>query len=100
MLCILCMPAAQAASPVEPRHDVEQRDNVVPFRRYALPPNLTVTFDLSSIWLDEPNGGGVTTRCQLPMRTTRMEVELWSDSSSWTNTLMTGFPGTYTFVRQ
>ena len=66
----------------------------------VLPPNRPVTFDLSSIWLDDPNGGGLTTRCQLPMRTTRMEVVLWSDSSSWTNTLMTGLPLTYTFVRQ
>ena len=65
-----------------------------------LPPNRPVTFDLSSIWLDDPNGGGLTPRCQLPTRTTRMEVVLWSDSSSWTNTLMTGLPLTYTFVSQ
>jgi hypothetical protein len=63
----------------------------------VLPPDRLVTFDLSSIWL---SGGGLATPCQLPMRTTRIEVVLWSDSSSWTNTLMMGFPGTYTFVSQ
>jgi hypothetical protein len=63
----------------------------------VLPRDRPVTFDLSSIWL---SGGGLTTPCQLPTRTTRMEVELWSDSSSWTNTLMMGLPGTYTFVSQ
>ena len=63
----------------------------------VLPPDRPVTFDLSSIYFSD---GGLTTRCQLPMRTTRMEVELWSDSSSWTNTLMMGLPGMYTFVSQ
>jgi hypothetical protein len=66
----------------------------------VLPPGRPVTFDLSSIWLDEPDSGSVATRCPLPTRTTRMEVVLWSDWSSWTNTLMTGLPLTYTFVRQ
>lgn len=63
----------------------------------VLPRDRPVTFDLSSIWL---SAGSLTTPCQLPTRTTRMEVELWSDSSSWTNTLMIGLPGTYTFVSQ
>jgi hypothetical protein len=66
----------------------------------VLPPNRPVTFELSSIWLDDPNGGGLTTRCPLPTRITRMEVALWSDSSSWTNTLMTGFPVAYTLRAQ
>jgi hypothetical protein len=62
----------------------------------VLPPDRAVTFDLSSIWL---SGFGLTP-CQLATRTTRMEIELWSDSSSWTNTLMMELPGTYTFVSQ
>ena len=58
------------------------------------------TFTLSSINLS--GGSPVLTNdpCQLPARTTRIEVELWSDSSSWTNTLMLELPGTYTFVSQ
>ena len=58
------------------------------------------TFNLSSIYLSSGSPTLANNPCQLPMRTTRMEVELWSDSSSWTNTLKIEFPGTYTFVRQ
>ena len=63
----------------------------------VLPPYRPVTFHLSSIWL---SGGDLATPCRLPMRTTRMEVELWSDFSSWNNTLMVAVPGTYSFVSQ
>jgi hypothetical protein len=66
----------------------------------VVPADRAVTFDLSSICLDDPSGGGLTTRCPLPTRITRMEVTLWSESSSWTNTLMTGFPAAYTLVSQ
>jgi hypothetical protein len=62
----------------------------------VLPADRPVTFDLASISLWVTN----SQPCQLPTRTTRMEVELWSDWSSWTNTLMMGLPGTYTFVSQ
>jgi hypothetical protein len=58
------------------------------------------TFHLSSIYLSSGSPTLTNNPCQLPMSTTRMEVELWSDSSSWTNTLMVGLPGTYTFVHQ
>ena len=58
------------------------------------------TFNLSSIYLSSGSPTLANNPCQLPMRTTRMEVELWSDSSSWTNTLTMGLPGAYTFVRQ
>jgi hypothetical protein len=64
----------------------------------VLPADRPVTFELASISLWD--GSTNSQPCQLPMRTTRMEVELWSDSSSWTNTLMMGLPGTYTFVSQ
>jgi hypothetical protein len=66
----------------------------------VLPADRPVIFDLSSIWLDEPNGGGLTTRCPLPTRITRLEVTLWSDSSSWTNYLTTEFPAAYTLASQ
>jgi hypothetical protein len=56
------------------------------------------TFTLSSIYLSSGSPTLTNNRCQLPVRTTRMEVELWSDSSTWTNTLKVGLPGTYTFV--
>ena len=58
------------------------------------------TFTLSSISLS--SGAPVLTNdpCQLPARTTRIELALWSDWSSWTNTLMVGLPGAYTFVSQ
>ena len=62
----------------------------------VLPPDRLVTFDLASISLWVNN----SQPCQLPTRTTRMEVELWSDWSSWTNTLTMGLPGTYTLVSQ
>jgi hypothetical protein len=61
----------------------------------VLPADRPVTFNLSSIYL---SGGGLSQPCLLPLRTTRMEVELWSDWSSWTNTLQMGLPGTYTFA--
>lgn len=35
--------------------------------------------------------------CQLPATTNRIEVELWSDSSTWTNTLVQVFEQSYTF---
>jgi hypothetical protein len=35
--------------------------------------------------------------CGLPATTNRIEVELWSDSSSWTNTLVQSFDHRYTF---
>jgi hypothetical protein len=55
------------------------------------------TFILSSITLSSGDPG-LKSPCQLPTRTTRIEVELWSDLSSWTNTLKMGLPSTYAFV--
>ena len=56
------------------------------------------TFALSSIHLSSGSPSLTNNPCQLPTRTTRIKVELWSDSSSWTNTLKMELPGTYTFV--
>ena len=56
------------------------------------------TFTLSSISLSSGSPVLTNAPCQLPTRTTRIEVALWSDLSSWTNTLTTGLPGTYTFT--
>jgi hypothetical protein len=36
-------------------------------------------------------------QCRLPATTNRIEAELWSDSSTWTNTLIQVFEGGYTF---
>lgn len=58
------------------------------------------TFNLSAVYLSSGSPTLTNNPCPLPMRTTRMEVELWSDLSSWTNTLQVGFAGPYTFVRQ
>ena len=55
------------------------------------------SFALSSIYLSSGDPTLTSNPCALPMRTTRMEVELWSDSSSWTNTLQVGLSGEYTF---
>ena len=38
-----------------------------------------------------------TQSCRLPVTTNRIEAELWSDSSTWTNTLVQVFEGGYTF---
>ena len=40
-------------------------------------------------WLAQP--------CRFPATTNRIEAELWSDSSTWTNTLIQVFEGGYTF---
>jgi hypothetical protein len=58
------------------------------------------TFNLSSIYLSSGSPTLTNNPCDLPIRTTRMAVELWSDSSSWTNTLKMELPGGYTFVSQ
>jgi len=55
------------------------------------------TFALSSIWLASGAPSLDTNPCPLPFRTTRMEAELWSDSSTWSNTLKVGLSGEYTF---
>jgi hypothetical protein len=56
-----------------------------------------VSFDVNWVvvkddWIPQP--------CRLPATTNRIEVELWSDSSSWTNTLVQAFEGGYTFVER
>jgi hypothetical protein len=44
---------------------------------------------LADQWLPRP--------CRLPVTTNRLEVELWSDWSTWTNTLIRVFEIDYTF---
>jgi hypothetical protein len=55
------------------------------------------TFTLSSISLSAGSPELRKNPCPLPLRTTRIELELWSDSSSWTNTLQVGLPAEYMF---
>ena len=55
------------------------------------------SFALSSIRLASGAPSLDNSPCPLPLRTTRLEVELWSDWSTWSNTLKMGIPGEYTF---
>ena len=60
----------------------------------VVPAGRRVAFSVQRIvvrddWLPQP--------CRFPATTNRIEAELWSDSSTWTNTLIQGFEGGYTF---
>jgi hypothetical protein len=55
------------------------------------------SFALSSIRLASGAPSLDNSPCPLPLRTTRLEVELWSDWSTWSNTLKMGLPTEYTF---
>jgi hypothetical protein len=68
--------------------------------RNVVPADTSVSFDVSLIWLSD-EFGTFTQPCQLPATTTRMVAELWSDSSSWSNTLIQELPAaTYTFAER
>ncbi len=55
-----------------------------------------VSFSVGRIVLSD-EFGTFTRPCPLPATTNRIEVELWSDLSTWTNTLVQVFEGAYTF---
>ena len=61
--------------------------------RDVVPADIPVSFDLSRIVLSD-EFGTFTQPCQLPLTTTRLVAQLWSDSSSWSNTLMQELPAT------
>jgi hypothetical protein len=61
-----------------------------------LPAGTPVSFTPQRIVLSD-EFGTFKQPCQLPATTDRIEVELWSDSSTWTNTLIQEFEGGYTF---
>jgi hypothetical protein len=66
----------------------------------VVPADTRVSFDISLIWLSD-EFGTFAQPCQLPSTTTRMVAELWSDSSSWSNTLIQELPATtYTFAKR
>jgi hypothetical protein len=68
--------------------------------RDVVPADTRVSFDISLIWLSD-EFGTFAQPCQLPSTTTRMVAELWSDSSSWSNTLIQELPATtYTFAKR
>jgi hypothetical protein len=60
-----------------------------------VPAGERVSFTLSWILLSDDRT--LRQPCQLPIRTNRIEAELWSDSSAWTNTLVQVFEQSYTF---
>ena len=62
-----------------------------------VPAGERVTFTARRIFLSD-EFGTFTPPCSLPATTTRLVAELWSDSSSWANTLTREFDGiTYSF---
>jgi hypothetical protein len=60
-----------------------------------VPADTRVSFSVDRIFLSDERS--LLQPCQLPFSTNRIEVELWSDSSTWTNTLIQVFEGGYTF---
>jgi hypothetical protein len=66
--------------------------------RDVLPAGSRVSFTAETIALSD-DFGTFKQPCRLPAITNRIEVELWSDSSSWTNTLIQDFEGGYTFSK-
>jgi hypothetical protein len=61
-----------------------------------VPAGTRVSFTAERIVLSD-EFGTFKQPCRLPATTNRIEVELWSDSSTWTNTLIQVFEGGYTF---
>ncbi len=64
--------------------------------RKFLPAGTRVSFTAETIALSD-TFGTFKQPCRMPAITNRIEVELWSDSSSWTNTLIQDFEGGYAF---
>jgi hypothetical protein len=60
-----------------------------------VPASQRVSFTLRWILLSDDRT--LRQPCQLPTTTTRIEAELWSDWSTWTNTLVQVFEQSYTF---
>ncbi len=61
-----------------------------------VPAGTRVSFTLNRIVLSG-EFGTFKQPCRLPAATNRIEVELWSDLGTWTNTLIQEFEGGYTF---
>jgi hypothetical protein len=63
----------------------------------VVPAGTRVSFTIDRIYLSD-EFGTFASPCRLPAMTSRIAVELWSDWSSWTNTLVQDFSGIrYTF---
>ena len=65
-----------------------------------VPAGERVSFSVARIFLSDEFGTFLPAPCRLPATTNRIEVELWSDFSSWTNTLRQEFATAYTFSEQ
>lgn len=61
-----------------------------------VPVGKRVSFSVERIYLSD-EFGTFAAPCRLPATTNRIQVELWSESSSWTNTLIQEFATVYTF---
>jgi hypothetical protein len=61
-----------------------------------VPAGTTVSFTANWIFLSD-EFGTFEQPCPLPATTNRIEAVLWSDSGTWTNTLIQEFEGGYTF---
>ena len=61
----------------------------------VVPVDTRVSFTVERIFLSDEFG--TFAPCRLPATANRIRVELWSDSSSWTNTLIQDFAMAYTF---
>jgi hypothetical protein len=64
-----------------------------------VPAGSRVSFTVTRIVLSDEFGTFVAP-CPLPARINRMEATLWSDLSSWSNTLTQGFETAYTFAER
>ena len=64
-----------------------------------VPAGERVSFSVARIFLSD-EFRTFAAPCRLPATTNRIEVELWSDYSSWTNTLRQEFAAAYTFSEQ
>lgn len=62
-----------------------------------VPTGERVSFSVGRIVLSD-EFGTFAQPCPLPATTNRIEVELWSDLSTWTNTLVQVFENPYTFA--
>jgi hypothetical protein len=62
----------------------------------VVPAGDLVSFSVTRIYLSD-EFGTFARPCPLPATTNRIEVELWSDLSTWSNTLVQVFEQSYTF---
>ena len=55
------------------------------------------TISITRVYLSDEFVGSLRKPCELPVTTNEMQMELWSDYSAWTNTLLQNADDTYSF---